>query len=59
MVVLMILLLYFNLYYEYCFRDALITVSKIKICSCLNCFLRYYYYTNTSTSKQEDETIVI
>lgn len=55
----MILLLYFNLYYEYCFRDALITVSKIKICSCLNCFIRYYYYTNASTSKQEDETIVI
>lgn len=34
------LLLYVNLYYEYCFRDTCIQMSKWRLCCCLKQFLR-------------------
>jgi hypothetical protein len=40
MMFVIVLLLYVNLYYEYCFRDAIIELSKTRMCSCLkNCFV--------------------
>ena len=65
MIILMVLLLYFNIYYEYCFRDTIISISNFKICSCLKCFIKKNYYTKTSSKKiseqevEENETIEI
>jgi hypothetical protein len=40
MMFVIVLLLYVNLYYEFCFRDAIIELSKTRMCSCLkNCFV--------------------
>ena len=40
MMFVIVLLLYVNLYYEFCFRDAIIELSKIRMCFCLKkCFI--------------------
>ncbi len=60
MVSIILLLLYFNLYYEYCFTDACIIISRYRVCSCLRCFFKkktrnvnnVIYHDCTETSKQ-------
>lgn len=56
MVVIICLLLYFNLYYEHCFTDALIEISKIPMFSFLKFLIKTeptnnnnrHIYTETS-----------
>lgn len=48
------LLLYVNLYYEYCFQDTCIQMSKWRFC----CFIKYFLkYNTTNTSGTSPRTV--
>lgn len=54
MVAIICLLLYFNLYYENCFRDTCLSLSKFKMCSCL----KYFFARKPNSTNSNNRKVI-